>query len=165
MTCHFRWNPVILDIQFRQQTPTQMTPRICFVLATTCALLLSNCASGPSFTETQSSLPKLTAGKGRLFIYRTTALGAAIQPAIKVNGNEVGKAKARGFVYADLPAGAHTVETRTEVTRSTSAPVTAGQPTYVRLNVTMGLLAARVTPEVVPAATGAQEIAQCKLAK
>jgi hypothetical protein len=142
-----------------------MKQRLILATLSLVSLLLASCASGPSFAEAQASMPQLAKGQGRLFVYRTATLGAAVQPAVKVNGNVIGKAKPKGFLYADLPVGSHTVETATEVTRSTTASVSAGASTYVRLNIGMGVVTARVTPEVVPASVGAAQVATCKLAK
>ena len=127
-----------------------------------CALLLSSCASGPGFAEAQASLPKLAANQGRVFVYRTTALGAAVQPMIMINGKEAGRAKARGFVYMDVAPGAHNVQVKTEVTRNVTVNVAPGQSSYVRLDISMGFAMARFTPVNVSPATAAGEIAKCK---
>jgi outer membrane murein-binding lipoprotein Lpp len=57
------------------------------------AILLAGCASGPKFNTVEKGLPTLAAGKARVYFYRTTTLGGAIQPAVQVNGAVVGKAE------------------------------------------------------------------------
>lgn len=53
----------------------------------TMALVLSGCAtSGPKYVEMVPNMTKLGPDMGRIYIYRTTVLGAAIQPDVKVNG-------------------------------------------------------------------------------
>jgi hypothetical protein len=42
-------------------------------------------------------------------------LGAAVQRAVKLNGEVVGKAVPQGFFYVDRPPGDYTVTTATEV--------------------------------------------------
>ena len=132
------------------------------LLMSACVLLLSSCASGPGFAEAQASFPKLASNQGRLFVYRTNPLGAAIQPMIMVDGKEAGRAKAKGFVLVDLPPGAHKVQVKTEVSREATVNVSSGQNSYVRLDVNMGIMAARITPVVIPSAQGASEVATCK---
>ena len=56
------------------------------------ALLLPACASGPKYTEVMSTLPSPTPSQGRIYFYRPSALGAAVQPDIKLNGQKIGTA-------------------------------------------------------------------------
>ncbi len=60
-------------------------------------LLMQGCASGPGFAEVKGTIPALNPEKGRVFFYRTTTLGAALTPAVKLDGTEVGTSKAEGF--------------------------------------------------------------------
>jgi len=52
-------------------------------------------------------IPPVGQDLGRVFFYRTSILGAAIQPDVKLNGEKVGSAKPKGFFYVDRPAGAY----------------------------------------------------------
>jgi hypothetical protein len=45
----------------------------------------------------------------RLVIYRTSALGLAVQPDYIVDGQSVGNSQPNGFVVCELPAGRHEV--------------------------------------------------------
>ena len=134
-------------------------------LATLCVVaavaLFSGCATGPKFSEASSTLPPLAPDKGRLFIYRTTILGAAIQPDVRVNGDVVGSAKPKGFFIVDRPAGQYQVSSSTEVTRNLSLTLANGQTRYVRLDISMGFLVAHVFPKLVEAAEGEKELAGC----
>ncbi len=127
-------------------------------LAGLLALLLAACANGPQFSQMQSSLPALSADNGRIFVYRSTVLGAAIQPSVKINGDAVGSAVPRGFFYIDRPPGDYEIPTTTEVTRTLSLHLDAGQTRYVRLGISMGFFVGHVYPELVDDTTGASEI-------
>jgi hypothetical protein len=133
-------------------------------LTLTCALVLVGCASGPSFQEARDSIPPVQSGQGRVFFYRKTAMGAAIQPAIKLNGEKVGTAKPRGFFYVDRPPGAYEVETKTEVARRLSFTLDDQQTRYVRFDMSFGFFVGHVSPELVEPAIGEAEVAKCRLA-
>jgi hypothetical protein len=64
-------------------------------------LLLSGCATGPKYTEVVSTIPSLTPSQGRVYFYRPSAFGAAVQPDINLNGQKVGTAKPHGFYFVD----------------------------------------------------------------
>ena len=123
---------------------------------------MSGCASGPTYESYKSSIPPVSPEKGRIYFYRTTVLGAAVQPAVRVNGTEVGKSTPQGFFYYDCPPGEYVVETSTEVTRKLSLLVAAGQVRYVRLNIAFGFMVGHVYPELVEDSVGAREIQGCK---
>jgi Protein of unknown function (DUF2846) len=92
------------------------------------SLLLSACAtSGPKFTEMGASMPAAATDRGRIYFYRTKALGAAVQPDVRLNGEVVGKAVPNGFFYADRPAGNYQVATETEVERKLTFTLEPGR--------------------------------------
>jgi hypothetical protein len=124
-------------------------------------LLLAACASGPQFSQIQGGLPAASAANGRIFVYRTTVLGAAIQPSVKINGEVVGSAAPQGFFYVDRPPGNYEISTATEVTRTLSLTLDAGQTRYVRLGISIGFFLAHVYPELVDDAVGLAEIREC----
>lgn len=131
-----------------------------------CALLLTaaGCAtSGQKFSEMSASQAPPPAGQGRLLLYRTAIVGAAVQPNIKVNGEVVGSAKPRGFYIVDRPAGTYEIVTSTEVTRKLSLTLESGQTRYVRLNIGMGFFVAHVYPELVENSVGEKEMKNCHL--
>jgi hypothetical protein len=127
------------------------------------AFLFSGCAtSGPKFSELRTSMPELAADTGRIYIYRTTVMGAAVQPKVVVNGEEVGKAVPKGFFYLDGPTGNYEIKTSTEVKRKLSLTLEGGQTRYVRLNISMGFLVGHVYPELVENEVGESEIQKCR---
>ena len=131
-----------------------------FILA--CVALFSGCASGPQFSAIKDTIPPVPADAGRIYIYRTAIVGAAVQPDVKVNGQVVGTAKPQGFIYIDRPAGSYKIETSTEVTRTLSLVVEKGQTRYVRLNISLGFMVGHVYPELVDEATGLKDLNECK---
>jgi Protein of unknown function (DUF2846) len=133
----------------------------CFVLLAT-GLLFSGCASGPQFTDVRNTLPPLAPDKGRIFFFRPSVLGAAVQPDVKLNGDVVGSAKSKGAFYVDRAPGDFTVETSTEVTRKLSLTLDKGQTRYVQLNIAMGFMVGHVYPELVDASVGEAGLAKCK---
>ena len=123
---------------------------------------LGGCASGPGFDEYATSIPPMPDDSGRIYIYRVTTLGAALQPSIRVNDEVVGKATAKGFVYVDRPAGNYEISTSTEVERSLSLTLEPGDERYVRLEVKFGVFVGHVKPVLVERAVGREEIAKTK---
>jgi len=128
----------------------------------TSLILLQGCASGPAYAEMASTIPQVPADKGRIYLYRPSAFGAAIQPAVRLDGVEVGTAKSHGFIYVDAAPGSHFIETTTEVSRRLTFLLEKGQTRYVKLSVSMGFAVGHVYPELVDDAVGVKEVAECK---
>ena len=126
-----------------------------------CLMVLTACASGPKFSEVQDKLSARPADSGRIYIYRTAIIGAAVQPAVRLNGEVIGSAVPQGFFYVDRPAGNYEISTSTEVTRNLSLTLEPGQTRYVRLGISIGFVVGHVYPELVDDAVGSAEIQQC----
>jgi hypothetical protein len=125
-------------------------------------LALGGCAtSGPTYTEFKPTAPRLDPGSGRIYLYRSSVLGAAVQPAIKVNDDVVGAAQPLGFFYVDRKPGAYEISTTTEVERKLSLTLDAGQTRYVRLNISIGFFVGHVYPELVDNDIGEKEMQEC----
>ncbi len=125
------------------------------------AVVTTGCATGPKFAEVKDTFGNLNSQDGRIFLYRTTTLGAALQPKIKVNGEPVGKSIAKGFTFVDMKPGNYEIMTSTEVDRKLSLTLEKGQTRYVKFGVSMGFLAGHVYPSLVEQAVGEKEIQQC----
>jgi hypothetical protein len=123
---------------------------------------MSGCASGPTYLEMAPSIQDPSQDTGRVFFYRSTALGAALQPEVKMNNEVVGKATAQGFFYADREPGKYEIMTSTEVDRKLSLILEPGQTRYVRFGVSMGFFVGHVYPELVSEDVGKEEIKSCK---
>jgi len=127
-------------------------------LATVTVGLLAGCASGPSYQEVAQNIPALEPDVGRIYLYRVTAMGFAVQPAVRVDGEPVGKAVPRGFFYVDRPAGSYEISARTEAERDLTVMLDAGEEKYVRLEMKMGVMAGHVKPVLVDPAVGREEM-------
>jgi hypothetical protein len=137
----------------------KLISKIIFVLAA--SLYLGSCATGPKFAEVSPSLGSTAPDNGRMYIYRTAVMGAAVQPEVKLNGETVGKAVPKGFFYVDREPGNYKIATSTEVDRHLSLTLEKGQTRYVRLNISMGFFAGHVYPELVENRVGEEEIQKC----
>ncbi len=128
------------------------------------ATLASGCASGPAYNDMKASFAATPTGQGRIFFYRTTTLGAAVQPSIYLNGDVVGTAVPGGFFYVDRPAGKFEVSASTETENKLTFVVDPGQTRYVRLDMSIGFFVGHVVPRLVDEADGAKEIQETKFA-
>lgn len=123
-------------------------------------LIIAGCATtGPTFKEMEPSGEVPSDGLGRVYFYRTAILGAAIQPEVRMNGERVGKAVANGFFYADRSPGNYDVSTTTEVEKHLTFVLEAGQTRYVRLDISIGILAGRIVPKLIEESVAREEIA------
>jgi len=122
-------------------------------------LLLAACASGPKFNTVESTFAASPAGKARIFFYRATSLGGAIQPEIVLNGKVVGKAQPQGVFFVDVDPGNMEVVTGSEVEKKLTFQVAPGDRRYVRAAVGLGVIVWRVYPELVDEAEAKKEIA------
>ncbi|MGF6976543.1 hypothetical protein QFZ94_004993 [Paraburkholderia sp. JPY465] len=111
------------------------------------AVVASGCASGPQYKDVASSIPTLKEAQGRIYFYRSSSMfGAAMQPAINLNGQDVGKSQPGGFFFVDEPAGQYVVSTTTETKKTLSFKLDAGETKYVKTSVGLGLLVGRIIP-------------------
>ena len=134
-----------------------------FLLLITVVFLMGGCATkGPKFSEYAPADPGLSPDSGRIYVYRTSILGAAIQPKVKLNGEVIGKAVPKGFFFVDKKAGNYEIMTSTEVKRKLSLTLEEGQTKYVRLNISMGFFAGHVYPELAEPEIGEKEIQECR---
>lgn len=132
-----------------------------FLVIICLATIATGCATGPKFSEVKNSIGDLNPKEGRIYLYRTTTLGAALQPQIKVNGEPVGKSVAKGFMFIDREPGNYEIMTSTEVDRKLSLTLEKGQTRFVKFNVSMGFFAGHVYPDIVEKEIGETEIQQC----
>ena len=135
-----------------------MTMRRALFAAVPLMLLLAGCATGPKYTEVISTLPSLTPSEGRIYFYRPSALGAAVQPDIKLNGQKVGTAKPHGFYFVDRAPGDYEVTAATETEKKLTFTLEPRQERYVRLKIQMGLFVGRIVPELVDKAEAEGEL-------
>jgi hypothetical protein len=120
--------------------------------------LAAGCASGPRFDTVEKSFAPVPPGKGRIFVYRATSLGAAITPDVMMNGAVVGKSEGNGIFYVDRDPGNIEVVTTSEVERKLTFTIAAGETRYVRCAVGLGVLTYRIIPELVSEEEAKKEI-------
>jgi len=117
--------------------------------------LLGGCATiGPKFSEFAPSMSNLESDAGRIYLYRTSILGAAVQPEVKLNGEIIGKAVPNGFFCVDKEPGNYEIMTSTEVKRKLDFTLDKGQTRFVRLNISKGSFVGHRSPELVEAEVG-----------
>jgi Protein of unknown function (DUF2846) len=121
-------------------------------------LLLGGCATGPKYSAVASSFPAPSPSKGRIYFYRPSALGAAVQPDIRLNGEKVGTAKPNGFYFVDRDPGDYVVSAATETEKKLTFVLELGQIRYVRLKMQVGILVGRVIPELVDGQEAVKEL-------
>ncbi|MCA1390627.1 DUF2846 domain-containing protein [Bradyrhizobium sp. IC3123] len=111
------------------------------------AFLLAGCASGPMGSSALTGNVK--ANTARLVIYRSSALGFAIQPNYAVDGNVVGGSQAAGFVACELPPGRHEVAVNNlplstnlfgQGSEKVSLDLRAGSTTYLSAQPQVGII-------------------------
>jgi hypothetical protein len=113
------------------------------------ALLVTACASGPKYASLMATESPVASTQGRIYFYRPSALGAAVQPDIALNGTKVGTAKPHGVYFVDRAPGDYTVTAATETEKALTFTLEPGQSRYVRLKMQFGVLVGRVVPELV----------------
>jgi len=111
--------------------------------------LLTGCAGGVKYSEYRPTVAAPAQGYGRIWFYRPSAMGAGVQPAVKLDGQQVGNAVPHGYFHVETQPGPHTVSTTTEWTHKTPLTVSTNGDSYIRLNMMIGLLVGHVIPKEV----------------
>ncbi len=83
-----------------------------------------------------STFPSLAPQKGRIYFYRSSAMGAAVRPDIELNGEKAGTATPHGSYFVDRDSGTYEVTAATE--KKLTFVLEPGQERYVRLKIQMG---------------------------
>lgn len=123
------------------------------------AIVLTGCAAGVKHKDMAASIPALQQDQGRIYFYRSASMvGAAVQPAIKLNSQEVGESKPGGFFYVDAKPGNQEVMCSTEVDKKLTFTLDKGETKYVKTSVTFGVMVGRVIPELAAADEALKEL-------
>ena len=70
------------------------------------AALLGGCATGPTYSQTKSSISPVGPDQGRIVIYRPVGfVGSANHPTLALNGKLIGQSITGGFFSVDRPPG------------------------------------------------------------
>jgi uncharacterized protein DUF2846 len=123
-------------------------------------LAASGCATGPFSGGTGQALPALEAGKGRVLIYRSSAMGSPYVPDVLLNGERVGRLDRPGVIFRDVPPGSYAV-TSTNISRVVNFSVAAGDRKYIRF--ANGFFEQYLHPEMVESASGESEAAGLRI--
>ena len=83
--------------------------------------------SGATYQEMRDSAATLASGTGRIYFYRPSQIGSAIQPDVNLDGSVVGTAISHGFVYVDTLPGTHEVVLNSEITDKTHVQASRGR--------------------------------------
>ncbi|WP_371225539.1 hypothetical protein [Roseovarius sp. 2305UL8-3] len=93
---------------------------------------------------TLANLPPVKSDRARLVVFRTSIMGLAVQPIIKLDGKETRRCSPGVALAADLAPGAHTLSGATEVEATLTVNTAPGTTTYVKCSIGMGLLVGRI---------------------
>jgi len=107
------------------------------------AITMVGCASGPKYADVKGSIPALQPDQGRIYFYRPSAIGAAVQPNIRLNGDVVGEMKSHGFFFVDRSPGNYVVSAQTESEATLQLALQASQTQYVQGSITIGFFVGR----------------------
>ena len=125
--------------------------------------VLTGCATGPNFKSYSCTVPPVKEGEGRIWFYRPSKMiGVAVQPAVMLNDQQVGKAQPGCFFYADRPAGPYEVKCTTEWADKCRLSLATNSTKYVRLGMMIGVFVGHVIPKEVEEATALKELENCK---
>jgi hypothetical protein len=128
---------------------------ICAILS---AGLLSACASGSSLSDSAVAIEPPAPGMTRITVYRDSIFGAAVQPAVRINGTTTGRCQPNGVFHVDVPDGTHEVTAQDETTSRVVIDTDLYNEAYIKCSIGFGIIAPR--PQLVPvdAATGGQAV-------
>jgi hypothetical protein len=100
------------------------------------------------------------AEQGRIYFLRSASMfGAAMRPAIKLNGAAVRDSVPGGFFYVDSKSGNQEVMCSTEADNKLTFTLDKGEVKYVKTSVSMGLFVGRVVPELISKEEAEKELA------
>lgn len=116
------------------------------------AIAAAGCATqGTPYKQEEAKLTPPTPGNGRIWLYRDSSLGFAVQPNVTLNGVVIGTAVPSAAFYVDRPKGTYEVAASTEVEKKASFTLEPGEIKYIRLTPTFGIMVGRIVPELVSA--------------
>ena len=125
-------------------------------------LVQSGCATGPVYQEYAASAVPPTSGRGRVYIYRPSALPLG-DTGIPVHVNDVlveHWPPPRSFLVVDLPAG----EVRVRIYSGEEVfSLWSGETRYVRISASMGYGATNLHLELVDAGLAGSELEGLRL--
>ena len=130
------------------------------------AILFTGCASVPMASVEKDNAAKTFAvksDKANIYVYRNETFGAAVKMPVALNGKLVGDTAAKTYMKLEVPAGEHTLLSKTENDSIVKVNAAAGKNYFVWQEVKMGMWAARSSLQVVDDTVGKTAVNECKL--
>jgi hypothetical protein len=119
--------------------------------------VLCGCASGPAYQAAE-----VPPAKAVVYVYRPfSMLGGAIQPTVTCGSEGVSLAPGGYHAYVVEP-GAVTCGASTEASDAVEVKAVAGEPSYVKEEIGVGVFAGHPHLYLVEASRAESEIAKCK---
>ena len=128
--------------------------------------IMTGCASvdmASSEKDQQAKQFKAKADKASIYVYRNESMGAAIKMPVLLNNQHAGTTAAKTYMVLDVPAGKHTLISKTENDSVLNMAVEAGKNYYVWQEVKMGAWSARSQLQQVDEAKGKADVLECSL--
>jgi PBP1b-binding outer membrane lipoprotein LpoB len=129
-------------------------------------ILSTGCASVQMASPEQDAAAKtfsVKPDKANIYVYRNETFGAAIKMPVALNGKLVGDTAAKTYMKLEVPAGEHTLMSKTENDSTVKVNTVAGKNYFVWQEVKMGLWAARSNLQQVEETAGREAVNECKL--
>jgi uncharacterized protein DUF2846 len=143
-----------------------MTSNRAFVVVSL-AVLASACASVPlAPPEADAQAKQFQApppGHANLYVYRNEGFGGAVRMSVNLDGAALGDTAAKTYLYTPIPAGTHTVVSKSENDSTAIIDARAGESYFVWQEVKMGLWSARSALQQVAEDRGRAGVLECKM--
>ncbi len=141
------------------------------IYALIAAVFLSGCASVDMASKEESNKAKEfntpSAGNAGVYLYRDSALGAALKKDLWVDGKCIGESAPNVFFYTEVEGSkSHKFDTESEFSPNTLELTTdAGKNYFIRQYIKMGLVVGGAGLEVIPEADGKKAVKSLGMAK
>lgn len=102
--------------------------------ASAALLLLAGCAAMPASAPPESAAAKrfhVEAHQAAIYVIRSERVGGAIPLQVLIDGQHLGATVARSYLYAVVPPGIHTVESRGDIRSTLEVDAKPGTITYL----------------------------------
>jgi hypothetical protein len=102
--------------------------------ASAALLLLAGCAAIPASAPPESAAAKrfhVEAHEAAIYVIRSERVGGAIPLQVLIDGQHLGATVARSYLYAVVPPGIHTVESRGDIRSTLEVNAKPGTITYL----------------------------------
>jgi len=97
-------------------------------------LLLAGCGATPASAPLESAAAKpfhVEAHEAAIYVIRSERVGGAIPLQVLIDGQHLGATVARSYLYAVVPPGIHTVESRGDIRSTLEVDAKPGTITYL----------------------------------